>query len=166
MERGGHGRRLCPFPTQRNPAPSCGARTPRVWEIARYRVWCGPERVAAATSGWEVIGTDASEPMLKAAAARVVDAELGRRVVWCVRRCTSCHCRLIHSTSSSRTGYGISRDPVTNSGWRLRRPRALLEPDVRSSSSRSRGAPSGNRPSRYQESPSCSPSSPVSPSAF
>jgi ubiquinone/menaquinone biosynthesis C-methylase UbiE len=31
-------------------------------------------------SGWEVIGTDTSQPMLRAAAARVADAELTRRV--------------------------------------------------------------------------------------
>src|SRR3954452_21664589 len=45
-------------------------------------IGCGAGRNALplATSGWEVIGTDASEPMLKAAAARVADAALGRRV--------------------------------------------------------------------------------------
>jgi ubiquinone/menaquinone biosynthesis C-methylase UbiE len=45
-------------------------------------IGCGAGRNALplAMSGWEVIGTDASEPMLKAAAARVAGAELGRRV--------------------------------------------------------------------------------------
>ena len=45
-------------------------------------IGCGAGRNALplATSGWEVIGTDASEPMLTAAAARAADAELGRRV--------------------------------------------------------------------------------------
>ncbi len=45
-------------------------------------IGCGAGRNALplAMSGWEVIGTDASEPMLKAVAARVADAELGRRV--------------------------------------------------------------------------------------
>jgi ubiquinone/menaquinone biosynthesis C-methylase UbiE len=40
--------------------------------------------VPLATSGWEVVGTDMSQPMLTAAAARVADAELQRRV-WLVR---------------------------------------------------------------------------------
>jgi len=45
-------------------------------------IGCGAGRNALplATSGWEVIGTDASEPMLKAAAARVADADLRHRV--------------------------------------------------------------------------------------
>jgi len=45
-------------------------------------IGCGAGRNALplAAAGWEVIGTDSSLPMLTAAAARVADVQLGRRV--------------------------------------------------------------------------------------
>lgn len=45
-------------------------------------IGCGAGRnaVPLATSGWEVVGTDTSQPMLTAAAARVADAELQDRL--------------------------------------------------------------------------------------
>jgi SAM-dependent methyltransferase len=128
---------------------------------------CGAGRNALplATSGWKVIGTDASEPMLKAAAARVADAELGRRV------------RLVRALMHQLPLSPDSFDFIVGHGiWNLARSgrefRMAVEEAARVArtgcalfSSRSRAAPSEKRPSRCPMSPSYSQRSPVSLSA-